>query len=164
MLEDMLLQSRVYMNVSKLDDVCIYCNKDDYVRENFCTHGDAKGCKEFGSGTLNCVNAFPGFNLETLKRNMHPHYLNKDEAKPGIIGLKYEVTQDVSVSFWLLLAIYFPAVTGIMTGTNMSGDLKDPQRSIPSGTIAATLTTSIIYFALAVLFGASIDGSVLRDK
>uniref|UniRef100_A0AC34QY31 Solute carrier family 12 member 3 n=1 Tax=Panagrolaimus sp. JU765 TaxID=591449 RepID=A0AC34QY31_9BILA len=51
-----------------------------------------------------------------------------------------------------------------MTGTNMSGDLKDPQRSIPSGTIAATLSTSLIYFALALLFGASIIGPVLKDK
>uniref|UniRef100_A0A914Z869 Amino acid permease/ SLC12A domain-containing protein n=1 Tax=Panagrolaimus superbus TaxID=310955 RepID=A0A914Z869_9BILA len=111
-----------------------------------------------------CKNAFPGFNLETLKRNMHPYYLEKDEAKPGVMGMKYEVTQDVSVTFWLLLAIYFPAVTGIMTGTNMSGDLKDPQKSIPAGTIAATITTSLIYFALAILFGASIEGAVLRDK
>lgn len=44
------------------------------------------------------------------------------------------------------------------------GDLKDPQKSIPCGTIAATLTTSAIYYALALLFGASINGPVLRDK
>ncbi|EJW81626.1 hypothetical protein WUBG_07463, partial [Wuchereria bancrofti] len=43
-------------------------------------------------------------------------------------------------------------------------DLKDPQKSIPCGTIAATLTTSAIYYALALLFGASITGPVLRDK
>jgi potassium/chloride transporter 4/5/6 len=46
----------------------------------------------------------------------------------------------------------------------MSGDLKDPQKSIPSGTIAATLTTSMIYITLALLFGSSITGAVLRDK
>ncbi|MCP9261956.1 Solute carrier family 12 member 6 [Dirofilaria immitis] len=45
-----------------------------------------------------------------------------------------------------------------------AGDLKDPQKSIPCGTIAATLTTSAIYYALALLFGASITGPVLRDK
>lgn len=45
-----------------------------------------------------------------------------------------------------------------------SGDLKNPQQSIPKGTIAATLTTSFVYFSLAFVFGATIDGSVLRDK
>ncbi|VDO60920.1 unnamed protein product [Heligmosomoides polygyrus] len=97
--------------------------------------------------------------------NLDPGYMQRDEVLPGVPGKQNaEVVQDVTSTFFLLLAIYFPAVTGIMTGTNMSGDLKDPQRSIPSGTIAATVTTSIIYYALAILFAASVDRSVLRDK
>ncbi|PIO61227.1 hypothetical protein TELCIR_17257, partial [Teladorsagia circumcincta] len=92
--------------------------------------------------------------------NLDPAYMQRDEVLPGVRGKPdAEVIQDVTSTFFLLLAIYFPAVTGIMTG-----DLRDPQRSIPSGTIAATVTTSIIYYALAVLFAASIDRSVLRDK
>ncbi|KAK6049087.1 hypothetical protein COOONC_13408, partial [Cooperia oncophora] len=103
--------------------------------------------------------------MATLKDNLEPAYMQRDEVLPGVRGKPdAEVIQDVTSTFFLLLAIYFPAVTGIMTGTNMSGDLRDPQRSIPSGTIAATVTTSIIYYALAVLFAASVDRSVLRDK
>lgn len=49
------------------------------------------------------------------------------------------------VGFWQVFAIFFPAVTGITVGASMSGDLKDPGKSIPSGTIGAILITSVIY-------------------
>lgn len=74
------------------------------------------------------------------------------------------MTQDLRTTFFVLLAIYFPAVTGIFTGANMSGELKDAASSIPKGTIAAQLTTSFVYFSLAFVFGSVIDGAVLRDK
>ena len=51
-----------------------------------------------------------------------------------------------NVTFWLAFAVFFPAVTGIEVGTSMSGDLKDPSRSIPVGTIASIVITAIIYF------------------
>uniref|UniRef100_A0A8C9UJ86 Solute carrier family 12 member 7 n=1 Tax=Spermophilus dauricus TaxID=99837 RepID=A0A8C9UJ86_SPEDA len=52
----------------------------------------------------------------------------------------------------------------IMAGSNRSGDLKDAQKSIPTGTILAIVTTSFIYLSCIVLFGACIEGVVLRDK
>uniref|UniRef100_A0A3P8WL56 Solute carrier family 12 member 6 n=1 Tax=Cynoglossus semilaevis TaxID=244447 RepID=A0A3P8WL56_CYNSE len=55
-------------------------------------------------------------------------------------------------------------ISGIMAGSNRSGDLKDAQRSIPIGTILAILTTSVVYLSSVILFGACIDGVVLRDK
>lgn len=52
-----------------------------------------------------------------------------------------------NVTFWLAFAVFFPAVTGIEVGTSMSGDLKNPSRSIPLGTITSIVVTAVIYFA-----------------
>ncbi|UCD28322.1 MAG: amino acid permease, partial [Planctomycetota bacterium] len=60
-----------------------------------------------------------------------------------------------SVSFWVVFAIYFPAVTGIMAGVNMSGDLENPGRAIPLGTLAAVGVGLFIYASQILLCGGS---------
>jgi amino acid transporter len=39
-----------------------------------------------------------------------------------------------NINFWGLFAIFFPAVTGFTQGVSMSGDLKNPGKSLPTGT------------------------------
>jgi solute carrier family 12 sodium/potassium/chloride transporter 2 len=67
-------------------------------------------------------------------------------------------------SFWQVFAVFFPAVTGIMAGANLSGDLKNPRKSIPLGTLSAIGVTLIIYVLIAVFAAYLIPMDVLRSN
>ncbi len=64
-------------------------------------------------------------------------------------------------TFWMLFAIYFPAVTGIDAGVNMSGDLKDPGRSIPRGTLAAVSVGFLVYLSQILISGGAYSRQLL---
>ena len=63
------------------------------------------------------------------------------------------------VTFWVVFAVFVPPSTVIMTGANMSGDLKDPRKSIPLGTMAAVGISLVVYLALAywLMRAATVD-------
>ncbi|XP_077275995.1 solute carrier family 12 member kcc isoform X3 [Temnothorax americanus] len=75
-----------------------------------------------------------------------------------------QVQVDLTTTFTILVGIFFPSVTGIMAGSNRSGDLADAQKSIPIGTICAILTTSTVYLSSVLLFAGTVDNLLLRDK
>lgn len=67
-------------------------------------------------------------------------------------------------SFWQVFAVFFPAVTGIMAGANLSGDLKNPRKDLPIGTISAILVTLLVYCGLAYFASLRIGSEELRTN
>jgi amino acid transporter len=63
-----------------------------------------------------------------------------DKSYPEI----FETVQDPD-NFFIVFAIIFPAFTGMTAGVGLSGDLKNPRRSIPLGTLSATIVGMIVY-------------------
>ncbi|XP_053449521.1 solute carrier family 12 member 7 isoform X3 [Nycticebus coucang] len=145
----------------------LFCNDsqpsatcDEYFAQNNVT--EIQGIPGVASGVFleNLWSAYASKGSYVEKEGM-PAASTLEESRAS--GLPY-VLMDITTYFTLLVGIYFPSVTGIMAGSNRSGDLKDAQKSIPTGTILAIVTTSFIYLSCIVLFGACIEGVVLRDK
>jgi len=63
--------------------------------------------------------------------------------------------------FWVLFAIFFPAVTGFTQGVSMSGDLKDAGKSLPQGTFLAVGVSILVYFGVALVFAGALPGEIL---
>ncbi|GEM_PF-26432 len=64
----------------------------------------------------------------------------------------------------LVFGIFFPAVTGFTAGVNMSGDLQDPKRSIPVGTLAAIGVGLVVYVSLAIFLAWRVPEEALRNN
>ncbi|KRZ03365.1 Solute carrier family 12 member 5, partial [Trichinella zimbabwensis] len=148
-----------------------WCNKAENgsIWSSYCTYDSDLSqmiCDDyFNQSDVTVVPGIPGFSNTLLWENMAHNYMNYGDVTPNAPGNhRREVTQDLTTSFFILLAIFYPSVTGIFTGANMSGDLKNPHKSLPIGTIAAQITTSFIYLSLVLIFGGTMHGALLRDK
>jgi len=100
----------------------------------------------YSSNIAERAKGFTGWNMETATQNIHPNYQGE--------------------SFWTVFAVFFPAVTGIVAGANLSGDLKDPGTAIPKGTLGAIALTYVTYVVYGIMVGctylSAASGSILE--
>ena len=64
---------------------------------------------------------------------------------------------DRDFEFWVIFAIFFPAVTGFTQGVSMSGDLKNPAKSLPVGTFLAVGVSTVVYLIAMVSLAGSLS-------
>ena len=88
--------------------------------------------------------AFTGYSSATFATNWLPDYRKTTQQPDG-------------ESFMSVFSIFFPAMTGMMAGANISGELKDAQKSIPFGTMLAIFLSSLVYMAILWLLGATCE-------
>nr|AOE10799.1 putative Na-K-Cl cotransporter [uncultured bacterium] len=87
-------------------------------------------------------------------------FLGSAEYIPETVKL---VSDENSVPMEVVFAVFFPAVTGFTAGIAMSGDLEDPKKSIPTGTIAAIAVGFFVYIALIIFLSFYIDSETLKS-
>ncbi|KAF4668795.1 hypothetical protein FOL46_001812 [Perkinsus olseni] len=99
---------------------------------------------------------FTGVSSRHFGQNADPQY--------DAIQTAFPLDSGTSWNFFAMVALWFPACTGIMAGSNRSSELKDPKRSIPTGTLFAQLSTSawpvrevVVYGVLASSLGAALQ-------
>ncbi|KAL2162715.1 hypothetical protein VTH06DRAFT_6551 [Thermothelomyces fergusii] len=99
---------------------------------------------------------FTGASLATLRSNLLPH-------SGGTEFRGFE-------TFRNLFGILFPATSGIFAGASMSGDLRNPSKAIPAGTLWAMLSTLIAYLLVILALASSTahasllsNANIIRD-
>lgn len=58
-------------------------------------------------------------------------------------------------SWFTVFGVFFPTITGILSGINMSGDLRAPSTDIPNGTLSAITTGTFLYLVFILFLGAT---------
>ncbi len=70
-------------------------------------------------------------------------------------GLRLLARTENPDQFFVVFAICFPAFTGMTAGVGLSGDLANPRRSIPLGTMLATIIGMVTYVAIVLKLSMS---------
>ncbi|XP_020289560.1 solute carrier family 12 member 4 isoform X2 [Pseudomyrmex gracilis] len=167
-----LLGKRLLKDLNVLTD----CNKNvsGLLHKIYCGNSTTKCDPYYLENNLTIVNGIRGLASGVFLENIWDKfqeegqlisYGNDPKDTDILSGSSFNQIQvDLTTTFTILIGIFFPSVTGIMAGSNRSGDLADAQKSIPIGTICAILTTSTVYLSSVLLFAGTVDNLLLRDK
>lgn len=85
-----------------------------------------------------------GYSINNLQNNTGPQYSEGN-------------------TFFTVFGVFFPTATGVFAGINMSGDLRNPTRNIPIGTLSAVGVSTFLYMSFALVLGATCIRPVLQD-
>eukprot|EP00808_Paulinella_micropora_P024509 g61862.t1 len=92
------------------------------------------------------LDGYVGPNFDNFKLNLYPHF-SPDQ------------------SFFTIMSLAVPATTGNQAGFNISGDLADPHKSLPIGTLSAIGVAWFLYFVCFVLsLASSVTPELLADE
>lgn len=88
-------------------------------------------------------NGFMGWWTGQLTANLFPNYFD-------------------GYNWFTVFGVFFPTVTGILAGINMSGDLRNPAKDIPNGTLGAVITVTGLYLMFILVLGSTCTREVLK--
>ena len=111
---------------------------------------------DLGVRALWIVCAILGASIVTFLLGQPP-----ESIRPG--GLNLTARIEGGDAFGIVFATCFPAFTGMIAGLGLSGDLKNPQKSIPIGIISATLAGMVVYALVAIKLALSATPEALAD-
>ncbi|CAL2039991.1 unnamed protein product [Caenorhabditis brenneri] len=151
----------------------LFCSTNGTCDHYYDRMKDIKVWKASGMPAIREERAIKGIASGVFFDNLWPKYLragevlSKDRKDKGDInrgGHPSYIYAESVTNFMILVGVFFPSATGIMAGSNRSGNLRDAAKSIPLGTLAAQNFSSFIYLIGVVLFGASVSEMFIRDK
>ncbi|CAF0776434.1 unnamed protein product [Rotaria sordida] len=94
---------------------------------------------------------YTSFSSETMRENLFANYT-------------IDYTTGNTMNFATVFGVLFSSITGLLAGANMSGELKRPSRSIPTGSVSAILFVFFIFTTETLLIAATTDRYTLLNN